>query len=357
MNVTQLRQQIDKQPRYPLAHRPTPLEALPRFSKAVGGPLIFIKRDDCTGLAIGGNKARHNEFVLAEALRLGADLFVWGGSVQSNNCRQTAAACAKAGLDCHLMLTAPPAGEPVGLEGNFLLDHLFGATYEFVDAEIGKELNRRIMAAAAAFEAQGRKVFPWSPTVVKPLAAMSYVECAVEIVEQSAAQGVVPSAIYLSSSGSTGAGLTLGLRALGHQIPVRNVAYVLWDRDIPADMAEVANTAAAKLGLATRLAPADIDVTLEYIAPGYGKLTDACFDAMSLLARTEGVLLDPVYTGKAMCALLDDVRRGRLTSRDQVVFVHTGGTPALFAYARELGEQLSRRRNGRSNGGSRRAPN
>jgi L-cysteate sulfo-lyase len=317
MEVARLREQIDKQPRYPLGHRPTPLEHLPRFSQAVGGPAVFIKRDDCTGLAIGGNKTRHNEFVMAEALRLGADMFVWGGSIQSNNCRQTAAACAKAGLDCHLMLTAPPEGEPALLEGNFLLDNLFGATYEFVNVGIGKELNRRIMEAAGRFEAQGRKVFPWSPAVVKPLAAMSYVECAVEIIEQSAAQSFVPSTIYLSSSGSTGAGLTLGLRALEHHIPVRNVAYVLWDRDIPTDMAEIANLAAAKLGVDTRLTSADLDITLDYIAPGYGVLTEACFDAISLLARTEGILLDPVYTGKAMCALLDDVRRGRLTSRDR----------------------------------------
>jgi L-cysteate sulfo-lyase len=344
MDVQQLRQQIDKQPRYRLAHRPTPLEALPRFSKAVGGPTIFMKRDDCTGLAIGGNKARHNEFVLAEALRRGADLFVWGGSIQSNNCRQTAAACAKAGIDCHLVLTGPVGDGPVPLEGNFLLDNLFGASYEIVDAGMGKDLNRRIMEAAARFQAEGRKVFRWDRGVVTPLAALSYVECAAEIVEQSGTEGFVPSAIYVSSSGSTGAGLTLGCRTLEQKFPVRNVAYVRWEWDIPTDMADIANEASAKLELGTRLAAAEIDVTLDYIAPGYGKLTEACFDAISLLARTEGILLDPVYTGKAMCALLDDVRRGRLTPQDRVVFVHTGGTPALFAYGRELGEQLASRK-------------
>jgi 1-aminocyclopropane-1-carboxylate deaminase/D-cysteine desulfhydrase-like pyridoxal-dependent ACC family enzyme len=344
MNTEQLRQRISDQPRYRLAHLPTPLEPLTRFSKAVGGPSIFIKRDDCTGLAIGGNKARHNEFVLAEALKQGADLFVWGGSIQSNNCRQTAAACAKAGLDCHLVLTAPPSDEPVALEGNFLLDNLFGASYEIVDAGMGKELNRRIMDAAARFQAQGRKVFRWNRTIVTPLAAISYVECAAEIVEQSRAAGFVPDAIYVSSSGSTGAGLTLGCRALEQPFPVRNVAYVLWEWDIPSDMADIANDAATRLSLETRLARGDINVTLEYIPPGYGTLTDACFEAISLLARTEGMLLDPVYTGKAMCALLDDVRRGRLTANDRVVFVHTGGTPALFAYGREFAEKLANRR-------------
>jgi L-cysteate sulfo-lyase len=345
MDVEQLRQQIDKQPRYRLAHRPTPLEPAPRFSESVGGPSIFVKRDDCTGLAIGGNKARHNEFVLAEALAQGADLFVWGGGIQSNNCRQTAAACAKAGLDCHLVLTGPERDGPVPLEGNFLLDNLFGASYEIVNAGMGKELNRRIMEAAARFEAQGRKVFRWNRTIVTPLAAISYVECAAEIVEQSAAAGFIPDAIYVSSSGSTGAGLTLGSRVLGQKFPVRNVAYVRWEWDIPTDMAEIANQAANKLDLDMRLAASDIDVTLDYIAPGYGQLTDACFEAINRLARTEGILLDPVYTGKAMCALLDDVRRGRVTARDRVVFVHTGGTPALFAYGRELGERLANREN------------
>src|SRR5262249_24546716 len=133
-------------------------------------------------------------------------------------------------------------------------------------------------------------------------------------------------------------------RALAKECPVRNVAYVRWEWDIPSDMADIANAAAAKLQLDTRLAPSDIDVTLDFIPPGYGKLTDACFDVISQLARTEGILLDPVYTGKAMGALLEDVRRGRLTSRDSVVFVHTGGTPALFAYGRELAEQLSARK-------------
>lgn len=159
MDVKELRQQIDQQPRYRLAHRPTPLEHLPRFSKAVGGPAIFMKRDDCTGLAIGGNKARHNEFVMAEALRRGADLFVWGGLVQSNNCRQTAAACAKAGLDCHLVLTRDSKAGPVALEGNFLLDNLFGASYEIVDGGMGKDLNRQIIEAADRFHAQGARSF------------------------------------------------------------------------------------------------------------------------------------------------------------------------------------------------------
>jgi 1-aminocyclopropane-1-carboxylate deaminase/D-cysteine desulfhydrase-like pyridoxal-dependent ACC family enzyme len=338
VNPAQLRARIQELPRYPLAHRPTPLEPLHRFSKALGEPSIYIKRDDCTGLVFGGNKARHNEFILAEAQRQGADLFVWGGGVQSNNCRQTAAACAKAGIDCHLVLTrGKPGDAPIPLQGNLLLDHLVGASYEFVDVAFGEALERRIAEVAARFQSQGRKVFRWNRYVVTPLAAVSYVECLAEIIEQSHALGFVPDAIYVSSSGSTGAGLTLGARALGYAFPVRNVAYVHWEWDTPADMADIANKTAAMLSLPTRLASGDIDVTFDHIAPGYGQLSPECLEAISLLARTEAVLLDPVYTGKAMAALMDDVRRRKLYPAEaRIVFVHTGGAPALFAYGDEF---------------------
>ncbi len=339
MNTAQLRARIGELPRYPLAHRPTPLEKLGRFSEALGGPDIYIKRDDCTGLLFGGNKARHNEFVLAEARRQGADLFVWGGGVQSNNCRQTAAACAKAGIDCHLVLTRGKADDgPIPLQGNLLLDHLVGASYEFVDVAFGEALEKKIAEVAASFEAQGRKVFRWNRHVVTPLAAVSYVECLAEIIEQTHALGFVPDAVYVSSAGSTGAGLTLGARALGCAFPVRNVAYVHWEWDTPTDMAEIANKTAAMLGLSIRLSAGDIDVTFDHIAPGYGVLSTECVEAISLLARTEAVILDPVYTGKAMAALMSDIRAGKLSPEARVVFVHTGGSPALFAYGEEFAD-------------------
>jgi L-cysteate sulfo-lyase len=337
LNIAQLRARIGELPRYPLAHRPTPLEPLTRFSEALGGPAIYIKRDDCTGLLFGGNKARHNEFVMAEARRQGADLFVWGGGVQSNNCRQTAAACAKAGIDCHLVLTRGKSGnDPIPLQGNLLLDHLVGASYEFVDVEFGEALERKIAEVAARFEAQGRKVFRWNRHVVTPLAAVSYVECLAEIVEQSQAMGFVPDAIYVSSAGSTGAGLTLGARALGHSFPVRHVAYVHWEWDTATDMSDIANKTAAMLGLPTRLDASHFEVTFDHIAPGYGKLSEGCVEAITQLARTEAVILDPVYTGKAMAALMHDIRSGKLPCEARVVFVHTGGAPALFAYGDEF---------------------
>jgi L-cysteate sulfo-lyase len=337
LNPAQLRARINEIPRYPLAHRPTPLEELPRFSEALGGPSIYIKRDDCTGLLFGGNKARHNEFVLAEARRQGADIFVWGGGIQSNNCRQTAAACAKAGIDCHLVLTrGKPGNDPIVLQGNLLLDHLVGASYEFVDVAFGEALERQIAEVAARFQSQGRKVFRWNRHVVTPLAAVSYVECLIEVVEQSHALGFIPDAIYVSSSGSTGAGLTLGARTLGHSFPVRNIAYVHWEWDTPSDMAEIANKTAGMLGLPTRLQPGDVEVNFDFIAPGYGQVSENCVEAISLLARTEAVILDPVYTGKAMAALVNDVRRRSVPPEARIVFVHTGGSPAVFAYGDEL---------------------
>jgi L-cysteate sulfo-lyase len=340
VNHAQLRARIGELPRYVLAHRPTPLELLPRFSKALGGPSIYIKRDDCTGLLFGGNKARHNEFILAEAQRQGADLFVWGGGIQSNNCRQTAAACAKAGIDCHLVLTRGKSGDaPIPLQGNLLLDHLVGATYEFVDVAFGEALEQKIAEVAARFQELGRKVFRWNRHVVTPLAAVSYTECLAEIVEQAHAQDFVPDAVYVSSAGSTGAGLALGTRALGYEFPVRNVAYVRWEWDTPTDMAEIANKTATMLGLPTRLTPGDIDVTFDHIAPGYGQLSDECVEAISLLARTDAVILDPIYTGKAMAALIHDIRKGKFAADARIVFVHTGGSPALFAYGDEFARQ------------------
>jgi len=339
-----LRERVARVPRFPLAHLPTPLEPLERFSRVLGGPRLFIKRDDCTGLAMGGNKTRHNEYLMAEALRQGADLFVWGAGVQSNNCRQTAAACARAGLDCQLVLgRGRPAGGPDPIQGNLLLDHLMGASYEIVDATIGEELDRKIAERADQFRARGRKVYVWERDTVKPLAAVSYVTCLVEIVEQAASLGFTPDAVYVSSAGSTGAGLALARAALGAGFPVRNISPIRWEWDTQEDMAEIANRAARLLELDVALAKSDIDLTFDFIPPGYGKSSPAGLEAMALVARTEGILLDPIYTAKAMAGLIHDIRHGRFTEEQNVVFVHTGGTPALFAYHDELARGIAPR--------------
>ncbi|MDB5387003.1 MAG: cuyA [Planctomycetaceae bacterium] len=339
--TTDLRERIDQLPRYSLCHLPTPLEFLPRFSESLGGPQIYIKRDDCTGLACGGNKARHNEFLIGDALEKEADIVVWGAGVQSNNCRQTAAACAKAGLDCHLILgRGGRATGPDLVQGNLLLDQLVGAYIEIVDEKIGPELDEKIAAQAGIYARQGRRPYMWDPAIVKPLAAISYAECLIEILEQTNATDWMPSAVYLSSAGSTGAGVALGQYALGYMGKVRCIAPMDWPWDTRTDLARIANSGAELLGLETRLSAADIDITFEHIAPGYGLVSERCLEAISLLARTEGILLDPIYTGKAMAGLIHDIRRGELTADDTVVFIHTGGTPALFAYAEVLAQGI-----------------
>ncbi len=329
-----IRDRVERLPRVRLAHLPTPLEPLPRFSKSLGGPSVFIKRDDCTGLAFGGNKTRHNEFLLADALDQGADMLVWGAGVQSNNCRQTVASCAKLGLDCHLLLNRGSHGDEV--QGNLLLDHLLGATYEIVDAGIGPGLDDLIAQAADRFRAQGRKVYHWHRDVVRARAAVSYTLCMAELVEQLDQQGVVPAAIYVCSAGSTGAGLALGRAALGVKGPLLNMLPIRWPWDEAEDMCALANEAAELLDLPDRLTPDEMIVDGEFIGPGYGIPTPECMNAMALLARTEGILLDPSYTGKALAGLIDHLRAGRYSSDQSIVFIHTGGTPALFAYRDEI---------------------
>ncbi|HVA50836.1 MAG TPA: D-cysteine desulfhydrase family protein [Pirellulales bacterium] len=339
LNATQLRRAIDRVPRVSLAHLPTPLEPLPRFSAALGGPTVWIKRDDCTGLAFGGNKARHNEFLLAHALEQGAEMLVWGAGVQSNNCRQTAAACAKLGLECHLLLGGPPDA-PV--QGNLLLDYLLGATVEMVDLPLGPELYERLAARANELRAQGKRVYSWENEVVKPRAALSYALGFAEIMEQCHEHRLSPSAVYVASAGSTASGLLLGKALLGSDVAVRVVAPIRWPWHHPTDLAKTANQAAELIGLIDAAArpswvePDDVDTTLAYIGPGYGLPSPEGMAAFELLATTEGILLDPVYTSKALAALIDDVRHGRLPADRPVVFLHTGGTPALFAYADEL---------------------
>ena len=345
LTPSDLRAAIDSLPRYPLGHFPTPLELAERFSSALGGPNIYIKRDDCTGLAFGGNKTRHNEFLIADALAQSADIVVWGAGVQSNNCRQTAAACAKAGLDIHLVLgRGGPAKGPDPVQGNLLLDHLVGAHVDIVEETIGVDLDGRIASEAAKHAAAGRKVYSWDRDKVKPLAAVSYALCVAEIVEQSRAAGFAPDAIYVSSAGSTGSGVVVGQKALGLSCPVRSVAPIKWLWDTQDDMAEIARNAARLIGLDLAITRDDVDVTFDYIGPGYGKLSAEGLEAMALLARTEGILLDPIYSGKAMAGLIDDIRQGRRTADENVVFIHTGGTPALFAYSEELASRIAPRR-------------
>ncbi len=330
LSTRQLRTAAERLPRVRLAHLPTPLEEAPRFAERVGGGVrVFIKRDDCTGLVLGGNKARHNEFLLGDAVAQGCDVVVWGASVQSNNCRQTAASCARLGLECQLILSrGHHKTEP---QGNLLLDYLVGAMVEFTDAAIGPELNAVLAARADELRKAGRRPYVWHPPRVVPLAAASYTLCLAEVAEQLTAAGVETAAIYLSSAGATGAGAALGKKVLGLGGRLRLICPLTWPWHIPTAMARDANTAAELMGLPHRLAPEEIDADESYVAPGYTLPSPAGREALKLLATTEAILLDHVYTAKALAALIADVRAGKYPPGSALVFIHTGGVPAIFA--------------------------
>jgi 1-aminocyclopropane-1-carboxylate deaminase/D-cysteine desulfhydrase-like pyridoxal-dependent ACC family enzyme len=330
----ELRRVVARVPRVDLAHLPTPLEEVPRFAERIGGMRVFLKRDDCTGLVFGGNKTRHNEFLLADALQQGADVVVWGAGVQSNNCRQTAAGCAKLGLECRLYLSRASHNDEI--QGNLLLDHLVGARVEIVDAPLGPELEQLLTDKAAQFRAAGRKPYVWDRDRVRPLAALSYALCLAEIVEEMRALQLQPDAVYVCSAGATGAGVALGKALLGLSCPVRSVCPIRWPWSVREDMADIANRAAALLGLPHRLPAEDIEASEDYIGRGYGVPTADGWEATDLLARSEGILLDPVYTAKAMAGLIFDIRHRRIPPGATVVFIHTGGLPPVFAYRDEL---------------------
>jgi 1-aminocyclopropane-1-carboxylate deaminase/D-cysteine desulfhydrase-like pyridoxal-dependent ACC family enzyme len=334
LRVDQLCRAATKLPRVALAHLPTPLEEAPRFAARLNGPRVFIKRDDCTGMVMGGNKTRHNEFLFGAALQQGADCLVWGAGVQSNNCRQTAAACNKLGLECHLFLTRATHHDEV--QGNLLLDHLLGARVTLVDTPLGPALDDLLLAKAEELRAAGRRPFVWDRVTGRPIAAVSYALALAELLEQARALSVEPTHVYCAAAGATGAGLAIGKAILGWPGQVRLLCPIRWPWDTPKDLAEVGNATAALLALPHRLTAADIDIRDDYIGERYGAVTPGSREALAWLARSEGILLDPVYTGKAMAGLIDDARHSRLGAKDQVVFIHTGGTPAVFAYRDEL---------------------
>ncbi len=330
LTPAELRAAADTLPRVRLAHLPTPLEEVPRFAEAIGGGVrVFVKRDDCTGLLLGGNKARHNEFLLGDAVAQGCDVVVWGAGVQSNNCRQTAAGCAKLGLECRLYLSR--GHYRIEPQGNLLLDYLVGAKVEFTDAVIGPELDAFLTAKAAEAQQDGRKPYVWHRPRVVPLAAVSYAVCVAEIAEQLTVLGLSADGLYVSSSGATGAGVALGATALGLSCTPRLICPMHWPWHIPTALAADANAAADRLSIPHRLQPQQIDADESFVAPGYGLPSHAGREALKLLATTEAVLTDPVYSAKALAGLIADVRAGRYRPGEVLVFIHTGGVPAVFA--------------------------
>lgn len=348
-----LREALSKVPTADVAFLPTPVHEVPRFSEALGGPRIFFKREDMTGLATGGNKTRKLHFALAQAVQDEADVFIAGsGTAQSNHARQCAAAARKLGMKPVLVLTAGPERQQ-RMNGNLLLDYLLGADVHFVpDEEVKKDAPPRFGLAhvmeeiAESYRQAGRRPFVL-PTSSVPEAAVGYAGAALELDDQFRAAGVRPTHLYITSTGSSLAGLIVGSSALRREEPqgfsaknLVGIAVGSLTQDHFRAVARLANGAAQILGLSTRISPEDVTLK-DHSAPGYGILNQAAREAILLLGKTEGVLVDPVYTGKGLSGLIADVRSGALTERDTVVFVHTGGYPALFAYEDELTEGFS----------------
>lgn len=320
-------------PRLPLAHLPTALEPLPRLSAHLGGPGILVKRDDCTGLALGGNKTRKLEFLMAEAEAKGADTIVTIGGVQSNHVRQTAAAAARAGLSCHLVLArAVPWDEPAyETSGNVQLDHLLGAQVHLLPS--GTDRDGALRRIAKALKSQGNKPYVIPSGGSNPTGALGYVACAMELEEQARAGGErIDYLLHATGSGGTQAGLVAGFHALNSQIQVLGIDITAEAAEITAKVRTIARDTAKRLGL-PKAPPRDALQIIEgHAGTAYGMPTEQMREAVRLAARLEGLILDPVYTGKAMAGLIELVRQGRFSADQTIVFLHTGGMPGLFAY-------------------------
>ena len=328
-----LKAAVEKLPRAYVADLPTPLHDCPGFSEALGGKVrILIKREDLTGLAFGGNKTRKFDLALGEAKANGATALITGAASQSNHARQAAAAAAKLGMKCVLVNRYDHRSQ-AGIQGNELLDYILGADVRLVD---GVNQNAEKERAVEELRSQGEKPFLIGRRSTA-LGSVAYVGCLLEILDQQEALGATADFICTASGQGTLAGLALGIKALG--LPIRAQGFSPSKGELErrqASTADLANEAAEILELDLRIAPGEIETTDDYVGESYGIVTEAGLEAMQLLARTEGILLDPVYTSKAVSGMIDRIRKGEIPEGSTVVYVHTGGTPALFAYAPEL---------------------
>ncbi|WP_425985541.1 D-cysteine desulfhydrase [Brevundimonas sp. TWP1-2-1b1] len=322
-----------------LAHLPTSLEPLPRLSEALGVDL-WIKRDDCTGLAGGGNKTRKLEFLLGAAFEQDADTLVTQGAVQSNHVRQTAAAAAAHGLACEIILeerTGSKASDYVG-NGNVLLDRLFGASIRTVSG--GTDMVAELETTADAVRARGGKPYVIPGGGSNPVGALGYVDCAREIVVQADEMDLeVHRIVTATGSAGTHAGLVAGLAVMGADIPVLGIGVRAPKEKQEANVFKLAEQTAALLGQPGRVTRERVVADCDYVGEGYGLIDQGVIDALTLAARTDGIVLDPVYSGKAMKGLIALARAGQFRG-ETVVFLHTGGAQGLFGYQSEIERAL-----------------
>lgn len=327
----ELRSRLDRLPRLQLAALPTPLQELPRLSDAIGGPRLWIKREDLTGLAFGGNKIREFEYSIAQAVETGCDVLVHGAAAQSNQSRTTAAVAARLGLKAVQVGRADAHAQH---QGNLLLSRLFGAEVLLPSAD---DQAKTLTSTLQRLRDDGHKPFNTSSDGAA-YRGIAYIDGFLELWEQLQAQDVHPDVIYLASGAHTHTGMVVAARALG--LPLRFVGISPSPRDNDSAARSMAKLAAEHcriLDLDLDILPADLESYAEFVGPDYGVVTDGSREALQLAARTEGLVLDPCYTGKAMAGLIAHSRAGWWSPEHTAVFVHTGGTPALFAYADELG--------------------
>ena len=336
---------IDNFPRIRLGHTPTPLDAAPNLG-AILGVELWVKRDDCTGLALGGNKVRQLEFYLGEARAHGADAVLITGAVQSNFVRLAAAGARQLGMDIHIQLEerVDDADDLYRTSGNVLLDRLLGAKlHSFPVGEDEAAADAALERLARSLADEGCKPYVIHlGTDHPPLGGLGYVVAANEVMEQARARGFGFDAVVCASgSALTHAGTLVGMRAIGEMMPVHGICVRRGASRQRPRVAKRAAELAAMIGRSEVFDAGDVDVYDKVYPPGYGKLNDAVSEAMSMAARLEALLLDPVYTGKAMAGLIAHVRSGRIAAGSRVLFLHTGGLPALFAYAAKLDPWLS----------------
>jgi L-cysteate sulfo-lyase len=324
---------LSRFPRIRVAHLPTPVEPLDNLSAALGGPRIWIKRDDCTGLATGGNKTRKLEFLIADALAQDADTVITIGATQSNHVRQTAAIAGKFGLRCHILLeNRAQSNDPSFNEnGNVLLDRLYGA--EITVHERGTDMKAAAAVPAQDLHAAGRKPYVIPVGGSNPIGVLGYIEAAVEADAQFKELGVtIDQAIHATGSSGTQAGLVVGYASLGGEVPVLGVCVSQPQAVQEAAVLALVRETEAHLAAGELVEAKAIAANSDYVGEGYGIPTAGMIEAVKLVARTEAILLDPVYSGKAMAGLIDLVRKGRFEGAKNILFWHTGGSAALFGY-------------------------
>jgi L-cysteate sulfo-lyase len=320
-------------PRVKLCQAPTPLEYLPNLTRALGGPQIWMKRDDLTGMGLGGNKVRKLEFLAGEALARGADHLVTQGAVQSNHVRQTAAVAAKLGLRCTAVLEHRiETNDPNYLgSGNVLLDRIMGVSIEYRPG--GSDMQAAIEEVGARLEGQGAKPYLIPGGGSNQVGALGYAAVAFELVQQANEQGLrIDRLVHATGSAGTQAGLVAGLHAMSSPIRVLGIGVRNPKDKQEANVLKLARATAAHMGVERELPQDAVEANCDYVGTGYGHPTPGMVEAVQMVARTEGIFLDPVYSGKGMAGLIDLIRKGTFKAGENVVFLHTGGAMGLFGY-------------------------